>query len=254
MCWVMESPDKSVALAAIDVEDMAGDVGGSLRRDEDDRVGKLFREAKAGHRNGRHQSRLVLRRAREAGQHAGVRRTGCHGIDTDSRLRELERHRLGDAFDGMLAADVDGGAGRALVSISRGDVDDGPAALSLHDARLVLYAQEHAEDVGVERRGIAFRSLLRDRAGFTFGAGIVHRDIETSEALDRAVDETTDIVFLAHIGLDEFGFGAERAEFTDQFMAGIRLPSRNNDAMACFRERDGRGAAYAREGPSDQHD
>ena len=29
------------------------------------------------HRNGRHQSRLVLRRAGEAGQHAGVRGTGA---------------------------------------------------------------------------------------------------------------------------------------------------------------------------------
>jgi len=89
----------------------------------------------------------------------------------------------------------------------------------------VLHAQEHAENIGVERRGIAFRGLLRDRAGFAFGASIVHRDIETSEALDRAVDEATDIVFLAHIGLDEFSFGTERCnEATcDEFAIEIRL-------------------------------
>ena len=118
----------------------------------------------------------------------------------------------------------------------------------------MLYAQEHAEDVGVERRGIAFRSLLRDRAGFTFGAGIVHRDIETSEALDSAVDETTDIVFLAHVCLDEFGFGTERAQLANQFLAGIRLSPGNNNAMARFRERDRRCAANAREGSSDEND
>ena len=98
-----------MALAAIDVEDMAGDVGGSLRRDEDDRVGDFFREAETRHRNGRRQRRLVLRRAREAGQHAGVDRARRHRIDTYPRLRELERHRLGDAFDGVLAADIDRG-------------------------------------------------------------------------------------------------------------------------------------------------
>src|SRR6266478_430517 len=247
-------PRELVALAAIDVENMAGDVGSSLRRDKDDRVGKLFREAEPGHRNGRHQSCLVLRRACEAGQHAGVRRTGCHGIDTDSRLSKLERHRLGDAFDGMLAAYVDGGAGRALVSISRGDVDDSPAALYLHDARLVLHAQEYAENIGVERRGIAFGGLLRDRAGFTFGAGIIDRDIETPEALDGAVDETTDIVFLAHIGLDEFGFGTERTELANQCLTGIRLAPRNNNAIARFRERDRSSAADAGEGTSDEND
>jgi hypothetical protein len=124
----------------------------------------------------------------------------------------------------------------------------------LHDARFVLHAEDHAENIGVERRGIAFRGLVRNRAGSAFGAGIIHRDIEAPEALDRAVDETTDIVFIADICLDEFGFCAERTEFTNQCLAGIRLSPGNNDAMARFRERDRCGAAYAREGPSNQHD
>ncbi len=34
---------------------------------------------------------------REAGQHAGVRRTRRHGIHPDSRFGDLERHRLCDA-------------------------------------------------------------------------------------------------------------------------------------------------------------
>src|SRR6266446_5808019 len=157
-------------------------------------------------------------------------------------------------FSGVLAADIDRGPRRALVPIGRGDVDDGPAALSLHDARFVLHAQEYAENIGVERRGIAFRGLLRDRAGFAFGAGIIDRDIETPEALDGAVDETTDIVFLAHIGLDEFGFGTERTELANQCLTGIRLAPRNNNAIARFRERDRRSAADAREGPSDEND
>jgi hypothetical protein len=87
----------------------------------------------------------------------------------------------------------------------------------------VLHAQDHAENICVERRGIAFRRLVCDRAGLALGAGIVHRDIQAPEALDRPIDETADIVVFAHIGLHEFGFGAERAEFANQCLASILL-------------------------------
>ena len=67
----------------------------------------------------------------EAGQHAGARRSGRDGVDADLGFGDFERHRLGDAFDGVLGADIDRGASRALVSIGRRDIDDvagpGPA-------------------------------------------------------------------------------------------------------------------------------
>src|SRR5580692_10044834 len=109
---------------------MAGDERSFVRRDEDDRIGKLLREAEATHRNSRHQRRLVLWRARKPGQHAGVRRTRRHGVHTDSRLGDLERHRLGDAFDGVLAADIDSGPRRTLMPVGRRDIDDATAALA----------------------------------------------------------------------------------------------------------------------------
>ena len=194
------------------------------------------------------KSRLVLRRAGKAGQHAGVRRTGRDRIHADSRLGDLERHRLGDAFDGVLAADIDGGPRRALVPVGRGDVDDAAAALSLHDAHFVLHAQDHAENIGVERRGIAFRGLVGDRANLAFGAGVVHRDIEAAKPLDGLVDQSADVVLVADVGMDEFGLGAERTESFDQRLAGLALAAGDNDAMvrpSC--ERDGRCAADARE-------
>src|ERR1700720_4738425 len=46
--------------------------------------------------------------------------------------------------------------------VGRRDIDDATAALSLHDAHFVLHAQDHAENIRVERRGIAFRGLVRD--------------------------------------------------------------------------------------------
>jgi len=51
-----------------------------ISRDEDDRVGKLLREAEAAHRNTRHQSRLVLRRARKTGQQTFSARPSGTGV------------------------------------------------------------------------------------------------------------------------------------------------------------------------------
>jgi hypothetical protein len=67
-------------------------------------------------------------------------------MDVDDRRESSERHRLGDAFDCVLGADIDRGPRRTLVPVGRGDVDNATAALSLHDAHFVLHAQDHAEN------------------------------------------------------------------------------------------------------------
>src|SRR6267378_7985576 len=96
-------------MTAVDVEDMAGDEPGLVRRDEHDAVGDLLRAAESTQRNLRRKGRLILRRAGEAGQHAGVRGAWRDGIHANSRLGDFERDRLGDAFDGVLGADVNRG-------------------------------------------------------------------------------------------------------------------------------------------------
>ena len=78
-----------------------------------------FREAEAAHRNSRRQSSLVFLCPRESGQHAGVRRARSHRIHPNSRFGDLGRNRLRDAFDGMLAADIDRGTSRTLVPVGR---------------------------------------------------------------------------------------------------------------------------------------
>src|SRR6202023_2643618 len=239
-------------VTAVDVEDMAGDEWRLVRRDEDDRVGELLREAETTHRNSRHQSRLVLRRARKAGQHASVRRTRRHAVHTDSRLGDFQGHRLGDAFDGVLAADIDRGPRRTLVPVGRGDVDNATAALSLHDAHLVLHAQNHAENIRVERRGIAFRGLVRDRANLAFGAGIVHRDIETAKPCDGLVDQSADVILLADVGVDELGLRAERAQLLNERLAGLIAPTGNDHLRALLGEGDGGGAPDAGVATGDQ--
>ena len=64
-------------------------------------------------------------------------------------------------------------------------------------------------NVGLERRGKAFRGLVRDRTNLAFGGGIVHRDIETAKPCDGLIDQGADIILSANIGVDEFGLRTE---------------------------------------------
>jgi hypothetical protein len=91
------------------------------------------------------------------------------------------------------------------VPVSRGDVDDAAAALLPHDAHLVLHAEQDAEDVRVERRGVGVRGLVGDRPDLAFGARVVHRDVETAEPGDGLVHQGADVVLPADIGVDELG-------------------------------------------------
>jgi hypothetical protein len=64
----------------------------------------------------------------------------------------------------------------------------------------VLHAQDHAENIRVERRGIAFRGLVRDRANLAFGASEPKERSSLTSALpasSRRPATTTFAPFLA---------------------------------------------------------
>src|SRR6202049_3874434 len=97
-------------------------------------------------------------------------------------------------------------------------------------------------NIGVERRGIAFRGLVRDRANLAFGAGIVHRDIETAKPCDGLVDQSADVILLADVGLDELGLRTERTQLLNERLAGLITPTGNDPLRALLGEGDGGGA------------
>src|SRR6185503_6621173 len=162
--------------------------------------------------------------------------------------------RLGDAFYGVLAADIDRGPRRTLVPVGRGDVDNVAAALCSHDAHFVLHAQDHTENIRVERRGVAFRGLVRDRADLAFGSSIVHRDIETAKPCDGLVDQSADVILLADVGLDELGLRTESAQLLNERLAGLIPPTGNDQLCALLGKREGGGATDAGEASGDQND
>ncbi len=74
-------------------------------------------------------------------------------------------------------------------------------------------------------RTITFRGLVDDRADLAFGASIIHRDIEAAKPRDGLVDQSADVILLAHIGADKIGLGAERAQDFDKLLALFVAPA-----------------------------
>jgi hypothetical protein len=58
---------------------------------------------------------------------------------------------------------------------------------------------------GCEGGGVVLDRLLR------LGAGVVDGHVQAPAARDRPIDETADVLFVSHVGLDKLGLGAEPA-------------------------------------------
>src|SRR5882757_9719992 len=109
----------------------------------------------------------------------------------------------------MLARGVDRGPGGSFMTVGRGDVDNTAGSLRSHHPDFMLQAENDSEHVRVECGRIAFGRLIRDRAGFPFGACMVDRDVQPAKALDGAIDELTNIFLLTNVGANEFSFRTE---------------------------------------------
>ena len=67
----------------------------------------------------------------------------------------FDGHRLRDAFDRVLAADIHCCGRAADLAVRRRDVDDAAFALPKHRPNLVLHAQKHTNHIRVENGLIA---------------------------------------------------------------------------------------------------
>src|SRR5438445_1577282 len=97
-------------------------------------------------------------------------------------------------------------------------VDDAARPLGQHHAKLMLHAQECAENVGVEGGSVAFGGLLRYRARLAFGTGGIDGHIQATKPRNSLIDQSTHIVFAANIGPNKFSFRSKFAELVNQLL------------------------------------
>src|SRR5206468_2231512 len=109
------------------------------------------------------------------------------GVDADVLFGELERNRLGEAFDCVFGGDVDADLPQSDVTSHAGIIDDRAAAGFEHRRDFVAHRIQDAPNVDVENAPILSLGSLIERA-FPFNAGIVKSNVEPSEFVDGEVD------------------------------------------------------------------
>src|ERR1700722_7201926 len=93
-------------LAAVDGDDLAGDERRLAGSREHDGVGDLFRPASALQRYAGDEASLAVGSAGEAVQHRGIDRARRARVAAAAERRRLQRRRLGQTFDRMLARGI----------------------------------------------------------------------------------------------------------------------------------------------------
>jgi hypothetical protein len=126
--------------------------------------------------------------------------------------------------------------------------------LRRHDPQFVLQAEDHTKDIGVESGGIGLRSLIDERAGLSFRAGVIHCDINTAKSFDGLIDQLPDIILMADIRLNELSLSSQGAEFLSEFKTFLLAPAGNDDLCAVVGESQRGSAADTGESASDKND
>jgi len=108
-----------------------------------------------------------------------------------------------------------------------------PLSLGLHGSHFVLHAQDHAKNVGLERRGKASAVLVRDRADMSFGGARCsprHQDGQTVRRSCRP--ERGRHLLRTSVLMNSASEPKERSSLTSASPASSRRPA--NDHVRAF--------------------
>src|SRR3954454_2529774 len=132
--------------------------------------------------------------AGEAAHHLGVDDAGADRVDADAQGGVVERGRLRQADESVLRRGVRGLAGEALDAGARRRVDDRAAATGEHELDLVLHGHERTAQVDRDEAVPLVVGDLVRRLDRLLDAGVVDRNVQAAEALDRRVQRRSNVV------------------------------------------------------------
>src|ERR1700756_333605 len=166
-----------------------------VRTEIENRCGDFFAGANAPDRMKR--SEVIAHLAFFSGKaidHLGCDTGRGHRINTNILFGELQRESLGQAFDRMLGRGVDADLTHANVPGHARSIHDYAAILE-HDGNFMAHGIENAPDVRVENAAILGFGRLIERTD-PLNAGIVKRDVELAEFVDRKFHHCLDVRIL----------------------------------------------------------
>ncbi len=165
------------------------------------------------------------------GHHAARR----HRIDADTARPAFHRRRAHQRDHGRLRCGIQREAGIGIADAADRRVDDdAAAAIQLHGRDLILQAEKHRTDIGVEHGVIDRARLLLDRRAPFLMSGIVEGHIEPSEFVHHGSDETGDLRLIRHVGAHEQRFRAKPVAFIGRRLSFGFAAARDHDGSGAF--------------------
>src|ERR1035437_7666000 len=134
--------------AAVDGEDVAGDVGGLFGDQELDGVGDVLGLAGAG--EGNLGQVLGLHLFGQNARHVGFDVAGGDGVDGDVAATHLLGEGLGHGDEAALGGGVIGLGGASRLPDHGGHIDDPPPTVAHHSGQYLLRATERAGEIDIE--------------------------------------------------------------------------------------------------------
>ena len=187
--------------ATVDDDRFAVHVASRPGGQKHDNAGQFLRLAETHHGDLGDRPRIDLRVLPPDLAETGLDDARGDGVDADVVLPPLLGHDLGQHDDGGLGRAIDSQLPRPDAG-DGGRVDDGAAALGLHDPRCHLAQEEDALQVDIHGDVVGLFILVHEAAVVGVGSGVVHEDVDASELLHDLFDERPGILRLADMGGD----------------------------------------------------
>ncbi len=168
-------------------------------------------------------------------------------------LHQLAAQRLGQAAQAELARRIGHGVGLRDPAAHRERIDQHPATLLLEVGQYRMRAAQVAEQIGLHHLLVGLQRRFVEGADGT-DTGVVDPDVDAPMAeLRRGRGQPLDLVGDANVGRHHQGVGTFATAFSGDFLQGLAVARRQDNARALPGESLGRGAADAAGGAGDHH-
>src|SRR5579883_1279848 len=221
--------DLSEVHAAVDVENVAGDIGGFVAGKEYDGGGNVAGTTHAAERNARLEVFLDL--VWQDLCHGCLDKAWSDGVHGDITRGDFDADGLGEADQAGFSGNVIGLAGVAGLRDDAGDVDDAARARLHHRRQRLLDAEMRAGEVGAND-GIPVLLFHAHGQAIAGDGGVVDENIEPAEFLEDLLEAGFDLFGLGDIHFDREGFAAARGDFGGQRGELFFVASGNGDLGA----------------------
>ena len=236
--------------AAVDADDLSGNVAGLVGAEEGDDSSYIFGDAETVH--GDAVKDHLLQVVGKFFDHAGEDVAWGEGVGGDVTTGDFFGDGLGEADEGGFGGGIVGLTGVAGDSHDGGHVDDASASLSDHEGQDGLGAEEGASEVHVDRFVPFPSSHAHQKTVFAY-AGVIDEDIDAAPLLADLGDHGLDLSFFGNIGLQGEGLATLGGDFVNELLggsfAGVVV---DGDFDAFGGEAEGDGASNAPGGASDE--